>query len=232
MLVRDYMTRHPIMVGPETSVAEAQRLMMENHIRHLPVVGDGKRLLGLVTRQRLSVSPEQLASLDVWEITRYLSKLNVGKVMISGEDLHTIGPDATLEEAAALLIEHKVGGLPVLEDGNVVVGIITETDLLIELQHLLGGRDAGWRVVVRVPDRVGEFRKVIRAISDNGWGLMAMGSVRSPRRPGFWDVVVKVRYCQRDELVKALSAIDQQEIVDVRETQGQAETETEAKPVA
>ena len=84
MLVRDYMTRHPIMVEPEAPVAEAQRLMLENHIRHLPVVGDGKRLVGLVTRQRLAVSPELLSSLDVWEITRYLSNLTVGKVMITG----------------------------------------------------------------------------------------------------------------------------------------------------
>ena len=223
MLVRDYMTRHPIMVGPEVGVAEAQRLMMANHVRQLPVVGDGKRLLGMVTRQQLTVSPEQLGSLDVWEITRYLSSLTVARVMITGSELHTIGPDATLEEAAALLIEHKLGGLPVVEEGDVVVGIITETDLLIELQHLLGGRDAGWRLVIRVPERMGEFRKIVRVIADNGWGLMAMGSVRSPRRPGFWDVVVKVRYAGRDELVAALSAIEDQEIVDVRETQGQME---------
>jgi acetoin utilization protein AcuB len=219
MLVRDYMTRHPIMVGPDVGVAEAQRLMVENHIRQLPVIGDGKRLLGLVTRQRLAVSPDLLASLDVWEISRYLSNLTTGKVMITGGDLYSIGPNATLEEAAELLIQHKLGGLPVVEDGNVVVGIITETDLLIELQHLLGGRDAGWRVVIRVPDREGEFRKIVRVINDQSWGLMAMGSVRSPRRPGFWDVVVKVRYCTRDALVAALAAIPDQEIVDLRETQ-------------
>jgi acetoin utilization protein AcuB len=223
MLVRDYMTRHPIMVEPSMGVPEAQRIMVENHVRQLPVVSDGKRLLGLVTRQRLAVSPDLLASLDVWEITRYLSSLTVGKVMIAGDDLHTIGPDATLEEAAGLLIAHKLGGLPVLEDGDVVVGIITETDLLIELQHLLGGRDAGWRVMIRVPDRQGEFRKITRVINDKGWGLMAMGSVRSPRRPGYWDVVVKVRHCSRDELVAALAAIEEQEIVDVRETAAQPE---------
>jgi acetoin utilization protein AcuB len=223
MLVRDYMTRHPIMVGPEVAVAEAQRLMMESHIRHLPVVGDGKRLVGLVTRQRLAVSPELLGSLDVWEITRYLSGLTVGKVMITGGDLRTIDPNATLEEAAGLMIAHKLGGLPVVEDGDVVVGIITETDLLIELQHLLGGRDAGWRVVIRVPDREGEFRKIVRVINDRGWGLMAMGSVRSPRNLGFWDVVVKVRYCTRAELVAALKSIPDQDIADVRETTAQAE---------
>ena len=220
MLVRDYMTRHPILVDPNLPVSEAQRMMVVNHIRHLPVVGDGKRLLGLVTRQRLSIPPERLASLDVWEITRFLSGLTVGKLMVTGADLHRVTPDATLEEAAGLLIEHKIGGLPVVEDDDVVVGIITETDLLIELQRLLGGNDAGWRVVIRVPDRTGEFRKIIKVISDNGWGLMAMGSVRSPRSPEHWDVIIKARHCSREALVAALSAIEDQEIMDVRETAG------------
>ena len=222
MLVRDYMTRHPILVEPSLPVSEAQRIMMANRIRHLPVVGDGKRLLGLVTRQRLSIPPERLASLDGWEITRFLNGLTVGKVMVTGDDLHRVAPDATLEEAAGLLIAHKIGGLPVVEADDVVVGIITETDLLIELQNLLGGRDAGWRVVIRVPDRTGEFRKITKVISDHGWGMMAMGSVRSPRVADRWDVIIKVRHCSRDELVAALQAIEEQEIMDVRETVGKA----------
>jgi acetoin utilization protein AcuB len=215
MLVKDYMTRHPIMIEPSLKVIEAQKIMMENKIRHLPVVGDGKRLLGLVTRQRLSIPPERLGSLDVWEITRFLSDLTVNQVMVTGADLQTVVPDATLEQAADLLIHHKVGGLPVVEDG-VVVGIITEIDLLIEFQNLLGANDAGWRVVMRVPDRIGEFRKLTRPISDKGWGIMAMGSVRSPRRPGYWDIILKVRHCTKEELLSVLQALEDQELVDIR----------------
>ncbi|MFL5802442.1 MAG: CBS domain-containing protein [Roseiflexaceae bacterium] len=218
MLVKDYMTRHPIMIEPTRRVVEAQRLMGENNIRHLPVVADGKRLLGLVTRQRLAIRPEQLGSMDVWELTSYLHDLTVSKVMIAGQDLCTIGPNATIEEAGDLMIAHKISGVPVVEDSNIVVGIITETDLLIELRNLLGAIDAGWRVVVRVPDRDGEFRKLIRVISNNGWGIMALGSVRSPKRPDHWDLIVKVRHCERDELVRALSQIEDQELVDLRET--------------
>ncbi|MEK7788063.1 MAG: CBS domain-containing protein [Chloroflexota bacterium] len=217
MLVKDYMTRHPIMVEPTLRVADAQKLMTENNIRHLPVIGDGKRLLGLVTRQRLAIHPEQLGSMDVWEFTRYVSGLTVGKVMVKGPDLKTISPDITLEEAADLMIRHKISGLPVVGEG-VVIGIITETDLLIELQNLLGAVDSGWRVVMRVPDRMGEFRKLTRAISEPGWGIMAMGSVRTPRQPDRWDIILKVRYCTRDELVAVLSKVEDQEIVDIRET--------------
>jgi len=218
MLTKDYMTRHPIMIEPTMRVADAQKLMSENQIRHLPVIGSGKRLLGLVTRQRLSIPPEKLSSLDVWEITRYLSNLTAGDVMVKGPDLRTIAPDATLEEAADVLIRNKVSGLPVIEDG-VVVGILTETDLLIELQNLLGAVDSGWRVVMRVPDRDGEFRKLVRAISDKGWGIMAMGSVRTPKQPDRWDIILKVRHCTRDALMTVLEKIEDQQIVDLRETQ-------------
>lgn len=219
MLVKDYMTRHPILIEPRKHVTDAQRVMTEAGIRHLPVVGDGKRLLGLVTRQRLAIQPHQLASLDVWEITRYLADLTVADVMVKGQDLHTISPDATLEEAADVMIRHKISGLPVVEvPGDVVVGILTETDLLIELQDLLGAVDAGWRVVMRVPDRLGEFRKLVRAIGDKGWGIMAMGSVRTPKDPKHWDLILKVRWCGREELLEVLRSIPDQEIVDLRET--------------
>ena len=90
MLVKDYMTRHPIMVDPNRRVVEIQKLMLENNIRHLPVIGDGKRLIGLVTRQRLAIRPEQVGSMDVWELTNYMSNLTVGKVMISGADLQDL----------------------------------------------------------------------------------------------------------------------------------------------
>jgi acetoin utilization protein AcuB len=219
MLVKDYMTRHPIMIEANLRVTEAQRLMAANNIRHLPVVGDGKRLLGLVTRQRLAIPPDRLASLDVWEITRILADMTVSKVMVSGPDLTTVGPDATLEDAADLMIRHKVSGLPVIEAG-VVVGIITETDLLVELQNLLGAIDRGWRVTMRVPNVPGEFLKLTRVISDHGWGIMAMGAVRSPRRAGSdtWDIVVKVRRCSQEDLAAVLEGIEGQRLVDLRET--------------
>ena len=102
MFVKDYMTRHPIMVEPAKRVIEAQKLMGENNIRHLPVVGDGKRFLGLVTRGRLQIAPDRLGSLNVWEITRYLADLTVEKVMVKKDSVYTIGLEATLEEAAAL----------------------------------------------------------------------------------------------------------------------------------
>ena len=102
MLVKDYMTRHPIMIPPSMPATDAQKLMLENRVRHLPVIGDGKRPMGLITRERLRIQPTELGSLNVWEITRYLSELKVKDIMVPVKDLLSISPDATLEEAAAL----------------------------------------------------------------------------------------------------------------------------------
>ena len=217
MLVKDYMTRHPIMIEPDKPIMVAQQIMNQNRIRRLPVVGDGKRLLGLVTRDRLQIAPEKLGSLNVWEITRYLSSLTVEKVMTKGDDLKTISPESTLEEAADMMTTHKIGSLPVVEDG-IVVGVITETDLLVELQNLLGANEPGWRVTMHVPDRQGEFSKTTGAIATNGWGIMSMGSVRTPKDENIWELVLKVRGCTKQKLLAVLSSIEGQEVVDIRET--------------
>ena len=216
MLVKNYMTRHPIMIEPTKRIFEAQKIMVENNIRHLPVAGDGKRLLGLITRQRMQVAPEKLASLEVWEITRYLADLTVEKVMVKARDVIVATPEDTLEEAAALIIRHKVGGVVVVED-NMVVGVLTETDLLIELQNLLGANEPGWRVTVRIPDKTGEVSKLTGALAERGWGIMSWGSGRAPKASDYWDIVLKVRNCKKEELEAVLKTIDTQEIIDIRE---------------
>jgi acetoin utilization protein AcuB len=217
MLVKNYMTRHPIMIEPHKRVVEAQKIMVENGIHHLPVVGDGKKLLGMIIPQNLQISPERLGSLEVWEITRYLADLTVEKVMTKGKDLHTIDAESTLEDAANLMIKHNLDGLVVMED-EVVGGVITQTDLLIELQELLGATEPGWRITMRVPDRRGEFSRLTRAISEEGWGIMSLGSVRTPKDSTHWDIVLKVRNCDKDELMAILNGIQDQQIIDVRET--------------
>lgn len=217
MFVKDYMTRHPVMIDPGVSMVEAQGIMAESRFRHLPVVEKGKRLAGLITRQRLRVSPTDLGSLNVWEITRFLSDLRVEDVMVKRRDVITIDPDAPIEEAAQLMVVNEIGCLPVLED-DVVVGIVTQADMLIQLTTLLGFDTPGTRATMRVPDRQGEAAKVTGAIAEQGWGIWVIGSVPAPKHPGYWDVVVKVRGVSKDELAAVLKQIPEQELVDIRET--------------
>ncbi len=110
-----------------TPVAETRRLMREEHIRHVLVL-DGPRLVGIVTDRDIRLNlPSPATTLSVGEINYILAKLTVGDVMTSL--LITIGPDHDVYKAARLMIDHKIGCLPVMEDDR-VVGIITETDLL------------------------------------------------------------------------------------------------------
>jgi acetoin utilization protein AcuB len=204
------------MIAPKTAAAEAQKIMTESRVRHLPVVGDGKRLLGLVTRERLRIPSADLGSLNVWEISRFLSNLTVKDVMVGREDLFTIGQDATLEEAAQVMVRNRVGCLPVLEE-NVVVGIITETDLLAKFMEVMGGNVSGVRVTMRQSMKVGELAKLVNAIAAQGWGIWALGGAPLPKDRTKYDVVVKLCNVPKDEVVAALSKVEGQEIVDVRE---------------
>lgn len=215
MFVRDYMTRHPVMAEPSMSIVEAQGIMAEMQVRHLPVVETGKRLVGLVTRQTMRIPPTELASLNVWEITRFLSNLKLEDVMVKRANVVTTQPDVALEEAAQTMIANKVGCLPVLED-DVVIGIITEIDMMAQLADLLGGNVPGVRATIRMPNKKGELAKVTGAISSQGWGIYASGGVRTPKDPDHWDCVLKVRDVPKEDLLAVLKTIEGQEVIDVR----------------
>jgi acetoin utilization protein AcuB len=215
MLVKDCMTRHPTTISINTPLTEAQQIMVENKIRHLLVAGHGKCLLGLVTRQRLLFKPEFLASLNVWEITRYLSSITVKDIMLKAEEVYTIDPDRTVEWAAKVITDEKIGCLPVIED-NVIVGLLTETDLLRHMQLMLGLSQPSVRVTLRMPDRIGEFAKIARVLADNQLGVYSVGVYPTPRRDGFYDAVLKIPRISQEELIQILEKIEGQEIIDVR----------------
>jgi acetoin utilization protein AcuB len=211
------MTRHPILISPELPAFEAQKIMTENNVRHLPVTGDGKILEGLITRQSFALEPDVLASLDVWDITRYLSGLNVKSIMLPADKVYTITPNKTVERAARIMNQHKIGCLPVMEDGSVVMGIITETDLLDALQEMLGMPETGVRVTMRMPDRAGEFAKLSNVLRENQMGVIGIGTYRSRRQEGFYDVVLKIRKVSCPEVESVLGNIPGQVIVDLRD---------------
>lgn len=217
MLVKDYMTRHPLLADPDMSVVDAQRYMVEANIRRLPVVGDGKRLLGLVTRQSLLVDPARLGSLNMWELAGYLARLTVKDVMIKAKDVITIGPDLTIEEAARIMVEKKIGSLPVLEEG-VVVGIITETDLLAQLASMMDLRCSGVRATVRMPtDLIGGLARLVNAVAAKGWGINALGGSVFPKDPAQWDAVIKIEGVTKEEVLEVLRQVKDETVIDVRE---------------
>ena len=211
MLVQDCMMRHPVMLAPETSASEAQKVMAENHLRHAPVVGDGKRLAGFLTRSRLTIKADTLASLNVWEIT-----LKVKDIMIAAEDTISTKPDYAVEWAAKTLAEHKIGGMPVLDQDGAVIGVLSEVDVLNAFQKMLGLPASGVRITVRMPNRHGEFTKLMNAVTGNGWGVMGIGTFPSPRKEGYYDAVLKIPDISAEDARAKLGAIEDQEILDIR----------------
>ena len=140
MKVRELMTGAPITVSPDTSVLDARRLMLKERIRHL-LVTDDRRLVGIITDRDIRLNlPSQARSLSMWEVYYLLAKLTVGQIMT--KSVIIIGPDREARAAAQLMLEHKVGALPVL-DGDVLIGILTETDTL--------------RAFARVPEAAGRI---------------------------------------------------------------------------
>lgn len=126
MNVGEHMSKPAIVVSPATPVTAAMKLLRERRVRRLPVVEDGK-LVGLVSeRDLLRAMPSTATTLSVWEIPELLERLHVKDVMT--RDVVTVSASTPIQDAAQLLIDHRIGGLPVLEDGR-VVGVITETDI-------------------------------------------------------------------------------------------------------
>jgi acetoin utilization protein AcuB len=216
MLVQDFMTRSPLVAGPEMSILEAQDTMAEHDIRHLPIIDDDGRLLGLITRQCLLVEPERAGRLTAWERRRYLSKMTVGDVMIDAADVATTGPETPLEDAARVMVERHVGCLPVVEAG-IIAGLITETDLLRQLTEMMAASRPGVRVTVHMPNRPGALARLAAAIAAQGWHILALGGTPMSNDPDRWAIVVKLDG-DRQAIVDSLSRVPAQQVVDVRET--------------
>ena len=125
--VRDWMTREVTTVSPNTSLTEAHKLMMEKRIRRLPVLHDGN-LVGIVTLGDVrGAEPAHASSLNIWETDHVLSKLKVLEFMTQRP--LTILENATIGEAARIMLQKKFSGLPVVDEAGQLVGIITESDI-------------------------------------------------------------------------------------------------------
>jgi len=128
MTIRELMTGGLITVRPETPVLHARDLLAKEKIRHLLVTGPGGALAGIVTDRDIRLNlPSRATSLSAGEINHLLTKLTVGEIMT--RSVITIGPDRPARDGARLMLDHKIGALPVLDDGR-LIGIITETDIV------------------------------------------------------------------------------------------------------
>lgn len=126
MKVTDVMTKNPLVMTPAETIGQADELMVENKIRQLPVV-DGGSLLGIITDRDIRSFLAESSLLDPEERAKAL-KTKVSEIM-TAEPL-TLAPDDDLRDAVELLIDEKIGGIPVVDETEGLVGIVTYVDVL------------------------------------------------------------------------------------------------------
>jgi len=214
MLVGSRMTHPVITIHSDIPIHEALNLLKKEHIRRLPVVDKKGNLLGMVSeRDLLHASPSDATSLSIYELNYLLSKITIEHIMST--DVITVEEDTPIEEAARIMADNKIGGLPVVQK-NKVVGIITESDLFKLFLELLGAREPGVRLSALVPDRPGELAQLTKAIFDKGGNIISLGTFLGESSDNR-EIAVKVSGINPETLKKVIEPFIEQ-IIDIRES--------------
>lgn len=213
MLVGERMSKNPVVISRDTGVDDALRLMRDKNVRRLPVVDKNGKLVGIVSDKDLYLaSPSPATSLDIFELRYLLSRLTVEKIMST--PVITVTPKTPLEEAARIMADKKIGGLPVI-DGDNMVGIITESDLFKIFVELLGARKRGARVTLIVPDIKGQLATLTSAIALKGGNFIALSTLEGIRA-GTFEVMLKITDLDMAAVEEILGRLNV-EIIDIRE---------------
>ncbi len=171
MFVRDFMTPDPLTINPKTTYPEAIALMREKKIRRLPVMNKGKLVGIVVEKDLLSSQPSPATTLSIHEMYSLLERLKVEQFMTSPVVTATV--NCPMEAAAGIMIDRKIGCLPVMDDKK-LVGIITETDIFKAFVNVLGGFVEGTRLTIELPDRPGQLAKIAEDIAAANGNILAV----------------------------------------------------------
>ncbi len=163
MRIKSLMVKNPLCVGINASIAEAIDLMKVNSIRHLPVVDDRGALCGFLT----------LADLKQGLIPSMVGDLCLADLMIRNPI--TVNPEDDVEDAAQVIYRRKIGGMPVVDNDNKLVGIITVTDILHAFVEMMGILTQSVRLDVIVGTAPEAFNEVSHIIQENGGKIISVG---------------------------------------------------------
>jgi acetoin utilization protein AcuB len=195
------MTFDPTTIETGTSLKDALELIRSQPFRHLPVVDEAGKLAGIVTEKDLVyASPSSDLTLSVFEIDYLLSRMSVDQVM--KENVVTISPGLPIEEAARVMVDHRIGCLPVVEDDH-LIGIISDTDIFQVFVEGLGGGHPSLRITVVIPEEVGSLARTLESIASLGGNIHTLGT--------FWGempedriIALRVEGVESDVLIDAL----------------------------
>lgn len=181
MFVSRSMTQKVICIGPDAGIFEAQELMAENKVRHLPVTKSDGRLIGIVTDRdiRSALPYKFFKKAPSEEEKQNVSQLKIKDIMTSNPI--TISPTYTIQDALLMIQDAKVGALPVVDEDSMLQGIISVRDLLRAFINVLGIGEPGTLLCILVEEKVGQLKKIVDAITEEN---ISFGSVLVAR---YWD---------------------------------------------
>jgi acetoin utilization protein AcuB len=203
MLVKDRMTSDPLTITTDTNLKDALELIRSKPFRHLPVLDEDGKLVGIVTEKSLVyAAPTPTTTLSVFEVDYILARTKVGQI-IQGSVI-TVGPDLPVEEAARVMVDHRIGCLPIVE-GDKLLGIISDTDIFRVFVEGLGGGHPSLRVTIVIPEEVGSLARVVNQVAALGGNIHSLGT--------FWGkqhqdrvVAFRLEQVERETAVQALEA--------------------------
>jgi acetoin utilization protein AcuB len=205
MLVKNWMSKEVITVDADDTMQNAIYILQEQNIKMLPVMDDAS-LVGIITDRDLKkASPSDATTLDMHELLFLISKIKVRDLM--KEPVFTARPDDTVEEAAALLLEKKISGLPVIDENNRLVGIITRSDIFRVLLSLSGLGKKGIQFAIRIKDMPGIIKEVRELIHEHGGRTASILSSSDNAPEGYLNFYFRIYQIDREKLPSLLDKV-------------------------
>lgn len=206
MLVKDWMTTGVMNLGSEATVIDAAQIMRKKNIRQMPVIDAGGRVVGIVSdRDVRDAMPSKYLPGDSTASGAGLAALKVRDIMTP--EPHTVSPEAAVESAAELLLRHKIGGLPVVDEQGKVVGIITEVDVFRYLAHVTGLVRGGIQLVFLLPDVPGSAIELLGRLKDEEVRLTSVLTSYDGVPAGMRKVSIRVQSAGRHTLHSLVSLL-------------------------
>ena len=176
MPVKNWMTTDVVSVGPDTSLLKVGKLMKDHHIRRIPVVDENGQVVGIISdRDVRDASPSKATTLDMYEMHYLLAELKAKNIMTAKPI--TVKPTDTVEQAALIMLDNKVGGLPVVDDSGKLVGIISDHDVFKALVDITGARMGGLQFAIELPDQPGTARPLFDLLRAHNARLLSVLTV-------------------------------------------------------
>jgi acetoin utilization protein AcuB len=205
MLVKNWMSKEVVTVDADDSMQNAIYILQEQNIKKLPVMEKGQ-IAGIITDRDLKkASPSDATTLDMHELLFLISKIKVRDLMT--KLVYTVQPDYTVEEAAAILLEKRISGLPVVDESNRLIGIITRSDLFRVIISLSGLGKKGIQFAIRIKDMPGTIKEVRELIHEYGARTASILSSSDNAPPDHLNFYFRIYRIDREKLPSLLADI-------------------------